>query len=126
MARRLALAFALLAALGAMPAAAMARPEVGMPREIVTGVGEQDGIRLMSNAAKRWHWTWLRRPDAAIVRSDPPQMLPENDEAVNGLSGRTSVTVTGRRPGTTSGVVGYWNADESRLLKTVRIRIVVE
>ena len=126
MALRLALVAALLGGIVVLPTTAAARPEVGMPREIVTGVGEEDGIRLMSNAAKRWHWTWLRRPDATIVRADPPQMLPENDEAVNGLSGRTSVTVTGRRPGTTSGVVGYWNADESRLLKTVRIRIVVE
>ena len=126
MSRPISFAIAVLALAAALPTAAMARPEVGMPREIVTGVGEQDGIRLMSNAAKRWHWTWLRRPDATIVRADPPQMLPENDEAVNGLSGRTSVTVTGRKPGTTSGVVGYWNADESRLLKTVRIRIVVE
>ncbi len=123
---RSALVVTVLAAAAALAPTTQARPEVGMPREIVTGVGEQDGIRLMSNAAKRWHWTWLRRPSARIVRADPPQMLPENDEAVNGLSGRTSVTVTGRRPGTTSGVVGYWNADESRLLKTVRIRIVVE
>ena len=96
------------------------------PREITVDVGERDGIRLLSNDRKGWHWYWLRRPDARIAKPDPPQMLPENDEAVNGLSGRTSVTVLGVRPGVTSGTVGYWNANRTRLFKTVRIRIVVQ
>lgn len=112
-----------LAATLAAPAAA--KPEVGMPREIAVDVGENGGIRLLSDDRRGWHWYWLRRPDARIARPDPPQMLPENDEAVNGLSGRTSVTVTGVRAGVTSGVVGYWNRDRTRLMKTVRIRIVV-
>ena len=109
----------------ALAPAALARPVVGMPREINVSVGEDDGLRLKSDDRRGWHWFWLKKPDASIARPDPPQMLPENDEAVNGLSGRTSVTVTGIRPGVTHGTVGYFNRDHTRLMKTVRITITV-
>jgi hypothetical protein len=122
MRRGIAIAFALVAAVPT----AHAEPVAATPREITVTVGERDGIRLLSNDRRRWHWYWLRKPDARIAKADPPQMLPENDEAVNGLSGRTSVTVLGVRPGVTSGTVGYWNANRTRLFKTVRIRIVVQ
>jgi hypothetical protein len=102
------------------------KPQVGMPREIATSVGEQKGIRLLANDRKNWHWVWLRRPSSKIVIVHPPERMPENDEAVNGLSGRTGVFVTGRTPGSTSGLLGYFSADESRLLKTVTLRITVQ
>ena len=105
--------------------AALARPEVGTPRTITVDVGENSGLRLKSDDRRGWHWFWLKKPDASIARPDPPQMLPENDEAVNGLSGRTSVTVTGVKRGVTRGTVGYYNADRTRLLQTVRITITV-
>jgi hypothetical protein len=105
---------------------ATAKPQVGMPREIATSVGEQKGIRLLANDRKNWHWVWLRRPSSKIVIVHPPERMPENDEAVNGLSGRTGVFVTGRTPGSTSGLLGYFSADESRLLKTVTLRITVQ
>ena len=105
---------------------ATAKPQVGTPREIATSVGEQKGIRLLANDRKNWHWVWLRRPSSKIVIAHPTQRMPENDEAVNGLSGRTGVFVTGRAPGTTSGVLGYYSADESRLIKTVTLRITVQ
>jgi hypothetical protein len=105
---------------------ATAKPQVGMPREIATSVGEQKGIRLLANDRKNWHWVWLRRPSSKIVIVHPPERMPENDEAVNGLSGRTGVFVTGRTPGSTSGVLGYYSADESRLFKTVTLRITVQ
>ncbi|MGI9187764.1 MAG: hypothetical protein ACR2J9_09690 [Gaiellales bacterium] len=106
--------------------AANAKPEVGAPREIVTSIGEQKGIRLLTNDRRNWHWLWLRRPSSKVVVAHPPERLPENDEAVNGTSGRTGVFVTGRAPGTTSAVLGYYSADESRLLKTVALQIVVK
>ena len=105
---------------------ATAKPQVGTPREIATSVGEQKGIRLLANDRKNWHWVWLRRPSSKIVIAHPTQRMPENDEAVNGLSGRTGVFVTGRAPGSTSGVLGYYSADESRLIKTVTLRISVQ
>ena len=105
---------------------ATAKPQVGMPREIATSVGEQKGIRLLANDRRNWHWVWLRRPSSKIVIAHPTQRMPENDEAVNGLSGRTGVFVTGRAPGSTSGVLGYYSADESRLIKTVTLRISVQ
>jgi hypothetical protein len=105
---------------------AAAKPAVGTPRAIETAVGEQKGIRLLSNDAKGWHWTWLRKPSARIVVAHPTQRMPENDEAVNGLSGRTGVFVTGRVPGTTSALLGYVSADGSKVFKTVTLRIVVE
>ena len=105
---------------------ATAKPQVGTPREIATSVGEQKGIRLLANDRKNWHWVWLRRPSSKIVIAHPTQRMPENDEAVNGLSGRTGVFVTGRAPGSTSGVLGYYSADESRLIKTVTLRITVQ
>jgi hypothetical protein len=105
---------------------ATAKPQVGMPREIATSVGEQKGIRLLANDRKNWHWVWLRRPSSKIVIVHPPERMPENDEAVNGLSGRTGVFVTGRTPGSTPGLLGYFSADESRLLKTVTLRITVQ
>ena len=105
---------------------ATAKPQVGMPREIATSVGEQKGIRLLANDRKNWHWVWLRRPSSKIVIAHPTQRMPENDEAVNGLSGRTGVFVTGRAPGSTSGVLGYYSGDESRLIKTVTLRITVQ
>ena len=52
-------------------------------------------------------------------------MLPENDAAVNGLSGRPSIYVTGRSAGTTSGLLGYYKADKVTLMKTVVVRITV-
>jgi hypothetical protein len=79
----------------------------------------------MSNDLKRWHWAWIRKPKASIALALPPQMLPENDEAVNGLSGRTSIYVTGRSAGTTSGLLGYYKADKVTLMKTVVVRITV-
>lgn len=105
---------------------ASAKPETGAPRELETSIGEQKGIRLLTNDRRNWHWVWLRRPSSKIVVVHAPQRLPENDEAVNGLSGRTGVYVTGRAPGSTSGLLGYYTADESRLLKTVVLRITVE
>jgi len=118
-------ALALVLASSANTAMAAAKPEVGLPRTIVTTVGETKGLRLMSNDRKQWHWFWLRKPKASIALALPPQMLPENDEAVNGLAGRTSIYVTGRSAGTTSGLLGYFTADKQRLLKTVFIRITV-
>ena len=109
----------------ALAPAALARPEVDTPREIAVDVGENGGLRLKSDDRRGGHWFWLKKPDASIARPDPPQMLPENDEAVNGVSGRTSVTVTGVKRGVTSGTVGYWNATHTRLMKTVRITITV-
>ena len=105
---------------------AAAKPQVGAPREITTAIGEQKGIRLLSNDVKNWHWVWLRKPSAAIARAWPLERLPENDEAVNGLSGRTGVYVTGRAPGTTSALLGYTSADESKLFKTVVLHITVQ
>jgi len=119
------LALLTLAALGAAPAIADAKPTVGMPRTIVTTVGETKGLRLISNDLKHLHWFWLRKPKASIALALPTEMLPENDEAVNGLSGRTGVYVTGRSAGTTSAMLGYFTADKQRLLKTVLIRITV-
>ena len=116
---------ALALASGPATAVAAAKPEVGLPRTIVTSIGETKGLRLMSNDRKQWHWFWLRKPKASIALALPPQMLPENDEAVNGLAGRTSIYVTGRSAGTTSGLLGYFTADKQRLLKTVLIRVTV-
>ena len=45
---------------------------------------------------------------------------------MNGLSGRTGVYVTGRAPGTTSALLGYTSADESKLFKTVVLHITVQ
>ena len=112
--------------LGVSASIATAKPAVGAPREIATSVGEQKGIRLLTNDRRNWHWVWLRRPNATIVVAHAPERLPENEEAVNGLSGRTGVFVTGRSPGTTSGVLGYYSADESKLFKTVTLRITVQ
>ena len=128
MAIRHLLAWCVLAlALAGGPATAMAaaKPEVGLPRTIEADVGETKGLRLMSNDLKRWHWVWIRKPKASIALALPPQMLPENDEAVNGLSGRTSIYVTGRSAGTTSGLLGYYKADKVTLMKTVVVRITV-
>ena len=117
----------LMLALSSGPATAMAaaKPEVGLPRTIEAQVGETKGLRLMSNDRKHLHWFWLRKPKAAIALALPTEMLPENDEAVNGLSGRTGVYVTGRSTGTTSALLGYFTADKQRLLKTVFVRITV-
>lgn len=76
----------------------------------------------MSNDLKRWHWVWLRKPRAAIATASPLQKLPENDEAVNGLSGRTSVYITGRARGQTSALLGYYSANQRTLFKTVVLR----
>jgi hypothetical protein len=109
------------------PATAMAtgKPEIGLPRTIDAQVGETKGLRLMSNDRKHLHWFWLRKPKAAIALALPTEMLPENDEAVNGLSGRTGVYVTGRSTGTTSALLGYFTADKQRLLKTVVLHITI-
>ncbi len=112
--------------LGTGSAMAAARPAVGAPRAITTSVGEQKGIRLLSNDRRGWHWVWLRKPSATIVVAHPLERLPENDEAVNGLAGRTGVFVTGRAPGTTAALLGYTSADESKLFKTVVLRITVQ
>ena len=111
--------------LGIGASVATAKPQVGMPREIETSIGEQKGIRLLANDRKGWHWVWLRRPSSKIVIAHPTQRMPENDEAVNGLSGRTGAFVTGRAPGSTSGLLGYVSADASKLFKTVVLRITV-
>jgi hypothetical protein len=103
-----------------------AKPTVGAPRTLDTAVGEQKGIRLLSDDARGRHWIWLRQPSRRIVVAHVPQRLPENEEAVNGLPGRTGVYVTGRRVGTTTGLLGYVSRDGSRLLKTVLLRIVVQ
>jgi hypothetical protein len=115
-----------LLATGIGAATATAKPAVGVPREITTNVGEQKGVRLLTNDRRNWHWVWLRRPSSKIVVAHAPERLPENEEAVNGLSGRTGVFVTGRSAGTTSGVLGYYSADESKLFKTVTLRIIVK
>ncbi|MEI6689674.1 MAG: hypothetical protein WCN97_10005 [Thermoleophilia bacterium] len=115
-----------LLATGIGAATATAKPAVGVPREIVTKVGEQKGIRLLTNDRRNWHWVWVRRPSSKIVVAHAPERLPENEEAVNGLAGRTGIFVTGRSPGSTSGVVGYYSADESKLFKTVTLRITVK
>lgn len=124
--RTLPIALLALAALMCGAVSAAAKPAVGAPRAITTEVGEQKGIRLLSNDAKGWHWVWLRKPSARVVIAHPTQRLPENDEAVNGLSGRTGVYVTGRVSGRTSALLGYVSADGSKVFKTVALRIVVE
>lgn len=110
------------------PAAALAaaKPEIGLPRTIEANVGETKGLRLMSNDLKRWHWVWLRKPRAAIAIALPLQKLPENDEAVNGLAGRTSVYITGRGRGKSSALLGYYSANGRTLLKTVVLHITVQ
>jgi hypothetical protein len=113
-------------ALGLAAGAAHGKPAIGAPRSIDTSVGEQKGIRLLSNDARSWHWVWLRRPKSTIAQALPLERLPENDEAVNGLSGRTGVYVTGRSPGTTTALLGYMNADESKLFKTVVLHVTVQ
>jgi hypothetical protein len=113
-------------AVGIAATSALAKPAVGAPRTIATHVGEQKGIRLLSNDARNWHWVWLRKPNAKISLALPLERLPENDEAVNGLSGRTGVYVTGRAPGTTTALLGYTSADESKLFKTVVLHITVQ
>ena len=111
---------------GPATALAAAKPEVGLPRTLEADVGETKGLRLMSNDLKRWHWVWLRKPRAAIAIALPLQKLPENDEAVNGLAGRTSVYITGRGRGKTSALLGYYSANGRTLLKTVVLRITVQ
>jgi hypothetical protein len=113
-------------ALMAGSAVASAKPEVGAPRELQTSIGEQKGIRLLTNDRLNRHWLWIKRPSSKIVVVHPPERLPENDEAVNGLSGRTGVFVTGRAAGSTSALLGYYSADESKLFKTVTLRITVK
>ena len=115
-------------ALASGPATALAatKPEVGLPRTIEAEVGETKGLRLMSNDLKRWHWVWLRKPRAAIAIALPLQKLPENDEAVNGLAGRTSVYITGRGRGKTSALLGYYSANGRTLFKTVVLHITVQ
>ena len=115
----------ILLGLGAGASTVQAKPTVGAPRTLDTEVGEQKGIRLLSDDARGRHWVWLRQPSRRIVVAHVPQRLPENEEAVNGLPGRTGVYVTGRRVGTTTGLLGYVSRDGSRLLKTVLLRIVV-
>ncbi len=120
MAIRHLLAWCVLAlALAGGPATAMAaaKPEVGLPRTIEADVGETKGLRLMSNDRKGWHWVWLRKPRAAIAIALPLQKLPENDEAVNGLAGRTSVYITGRGRGQTSALLGYYSANGRHCLR---------
>lgn len=122
---RLLLLASLTAVAALLPAVASAKTEIGPPREIATTVGEAKSLRLMSNAAKDLHWVWLRKPNSAIAKPYPPEMLPENDEAVNGLSGRTAITVRGVKPGTTSAKLGYFTRDGKTLLKTVVVRVIV-
>jgi hypothetical protein len=129
MAIRHLLAWCVLAlALAGGPATAMAaaKPEVGLPRTIEADVGETKGLRLMSNDRKGWHWVWLRKPRAAIAIALPLQKLPENDEAVNGLAGRTSVYITGRGRGQTSALLGYYSANGKTLFKTVVLRVTIQ
>lgn len=111
---------------GPATAMAAAKPEIGLPRTIEAAVGETKGLRLMSNDLKRWHWVWLRKPRAAIATALPLQKLPENDEAVNGLAGRTSVYITGRGRGQTSALLGYYSANGQTLFKTVVLRITIQ
>ncbi|MGI9117247.1 MAG: hypothetical protein ACR2JV_06395 [Gaiellales bacterium] len=122
---RLLVLLCLVVAVGVAAPAALAAPERGLPRTIETTVGEEGILRLMSNARKAEHWVWLRKPDARIVKINPPEQLPENDEAVNGLAGRTAISVRGRRVGTTTALIGYVTRHQKTLLRTVALTIVV-
>jgi len=112
-------------AIAASAPAAFAKPAVGTPRTIEAKVGQEGILRLMSNALKGEHWIWLKKPKAPIAFANPPEQLPENDEAVNGLAGRTAVSVRGRRPGRTTGLIGYYTRHQRTLIKTVALTIIV-
>ncbi|MGI9188264.1 MAG: protease inhibitor I42 family protein [Gaiellales bacterium] len=86
--------------------------------------GKKASFLVATNPSTGYAWKWTTAPDAAIAAGSEPKVLPKASSMV-GVSQKARITITGKAPGVTTGVLSYIAPDGTTVGKTLTIYIAV-